>query len=98
VNDKSSLLPWLRFPGRSDRYRRSPPQALEDLVRISGSASDGEGQPIRVLFQGRYTGTITNSVTGASLVDSPSVANITFDLIDGTQTNVGAFFNITVLG
>jgi hypothetical protein len=66
-------------------------------VRIT-TYFDREGQPIRVLFQGHYSGTITNSVNGASLVDSPSVANITFDLIDGTQTNVGAFFNITVPG
>lgn len=57
-----------------------------------------DGQPIRVQFHGHYSGTLTNSVTGASLVDSPSVANITFDLINGTQTNVGPFFNITVPG
>ncbi|HKO96732.1 MAG TPA: hypothetical protein VJU86_07065 [Pyrinomonadaceae bacterium] len=57
-----------------------------------------DGQPIRVQFHGHYSGTLTNSITGASLVDSPSVANITFDLINGTQTNVGPFFNITVPG
>lgn len=57
-----------------------------------------EGQPVRIAFHGRYTGTLTNSVTGASLLDSPSVANISVDLIEGTQTNVGAFFNVTVPG
>ena len=56
------------------------------------------GQPIRLLFQGRFNGTLSNSLTGAFLTDSPSVANITVDLIEGTQTNVGAFYNITVPG
>lgn len=41
---------------------------------------------------------MTNSVTGASLADAPSVANITFDLVTGTQTNIGAFFTVTVPG
>jgi hypothetical protein len=59
---------------------------------------DGSGNPIRILFQGRYNGSLTNSVTGATLMDSPSVANITLDLADGTQTNVGTFFNITAPG
>lgn len=59
---------------------------------------DREGNPIRIAFQGRYRGTLTNSVTGASLVDAPSVANITIDLIEGTQTNVGAFFTVTIPG
>jgi len=59
---------------------------------------DREGQPIRILFQGHYNGTLTNSVTGAFITDSPSVANITIDLIKGTQTNVGPFFNITIPG
>jgi hypothetical protein len=59
---------------------------------------DNEGNPIRVAFQGRYKGTITNSVTGAFLTDDPSVANITFDLIKGTQTNIGAFFTVTTPG
>ena len=57
-----------------------------------------DGQPIRVQFHGHYSGTLTNSVTGEFLVDYPSVANITFDLVNGTQTNVGPFFNITVPG
>ena len=59
---------------------------------------DGSDVPTRILFQGRFRGTLTNSVTGASLVDAPSVANITIDLVDGTQTNVGPFFNITAPG
>ena len=66
-------------------------------VRIT-TYFDRAGQPIRVLFQGRFKGTLTNLDTGAFLSDSPSVANITLDLIAGTQTNVGAFYNITVPG
>ena len=59
---------------------------------------DGNGDPIRLTFQGRYRGTLTNSVTGFSLDDAPSVANIFVDLVEGTQTNIGAFFTVTVPG
>jgi hypothetical protein len=59
---------------------------------------DNEGNPIRVAFHGRYRGTMTNSVTGETLLDAPSVANITFDLVAGTQTNIGAFFTVTTPG
>lgn len=55
-----------------------------------------EGNPVRVLFQGRYTGTMKNSVTGFYLLDAPSVANIALDLVEGTQTNIGAFFTVTL--
>jgi len=41
---------------------------------------------------------MTNSVTGSYLLDAPSVANITLDLVEGTQTNIGAFFTVTVPG
>lgn len=57
-----------------------------------------DGDPIRVLFQGRYNGTLSNSVTGASIADAPSVANIFLDLVSGTQTNIGAFFTVTIPG
>jgi hypothetical protein len=57
-----------------------------------------EGDPVRSTFQGRYKGTMTNSVTGYSIADDPSVANIFFDLVQGTQTNIGAFFTVTVPG
>ena len=60
--------------------------------------SDRNGDPTRLTFQGRYNGTMTNSVTGFSLADAPSVANIFVDLLDDTQTNVGAFFTVTVPG
>lgn len=60
--------------------------------------SDSDGTPIRLTFQGRYRGTMTNSVTGFSLDDDPSVANIFVDLLEDTQANVGAFFTVTVPG
>ena len=59
---------------------------------------DRNGDPSRLLFQGRYRGTLTNSVTGFQLTDDPSVANIFVDLTTDTQTNVGTFYNITLPG
>jgi len=59
---------------------------------------DSAGRPTRVVLHGRYEGLLTNSVTGYSITDAPSVANITVDLIQQTQTNVGAFFTITIPG
>lgn len=59
---------------------------------------DREGNPIRVAFHGRYNGTMTNSATGYSILDAPSIANITLDLVKGTQTNIGAFFTVTIPG
>ena len=59
---------------------------------------DGEGNPIRVAFKGLYRGTMTNSITGFHILDAPSVANITLDLVEGTQTNIGAFFTVTIPG
>ena len=59
---------------------------------------DREGNPIRVMIHGLYNGTLTNSVTGFSMIDAPSVSHITLDLIKGTQTNVGAFFTVTIPG
>ena len=41
---------------------------------------------------------MTNSVTGFYILDSPSVANITLDLIEGTQINIGALFTVTIPG
>lgn len=59
---------------------------------------DRAGNPVRGLFQGRYNGTMTNSVTGAVLLDAPSVANISYDFATGVQTNIGAFFTVTLPG
>lgn len=59
---------------------------------------DNDGNPVRLHYQGRYSGTMTNSVTGYSLADAPSVANIFLNLIAGSQTNIGAFFTVTAPG
>lgn len=59
---------------------------------------DRNGEPVRLLFQGRYRGTLTNSVTGFQMTDDPSVANIFVDLTTNFQTNVGSFYNITLPG
>ena len=57
---------------------------------------DRDGVPSRLLFQGRYHGTLTNSVTGFQITDDPSVANIFVDMKTNTQTNIGTFYNITL--
>ena len=56
------------------------------------------GDPIRFEAHGLYRGTLTNSVTGETLGDDPSVINIRVDLVNGTETRAGAWFNITVPG
>jgi hypothetical protein len=43
-------------------------------------------------------GSMTNSETGYSIFDAPSVANITYDLARGTEAYIGAFFTVTVPG
>ena len=74
-------------------------------ILLSGSGTvkfttffDGDGDPIRLTLKGRSKGTMTNSVTGYSIDDSPSIANFTVDLIKGTETHVGATFTVTVPG
>ncbi|MEP6702096.1 MAG: hypothetical protein ABJB04_03835 [Betaproteobacteria bacterium] len=54
------------------------------------------GQPDRVDLHGMYSGTLTNSMTGKSLVNSPAVANISSNLVAGTERQVGTFFNVTM--
>lgn len=59
---------------------------------------NAQGDPVRLLFQGRATGTLTNSVTGYSVKDAPSIRNSFVDLVTGTATHVGVDFHITVPG
>lgn len=59
---------------------------------------DSAGDPVKLVLHGFYKGMLTNSVTGKFLTDDPSVANITVDLIKQIETNIGAFFTITVPG
>lgn len=55
-----------------------------------------DGQPDRVDLHGMYSGTLANSMTGKSLVNSPAVANISLNLVAGTEKQVGTFFNVTM--
>jgi hypothetical protein len=59
---------------------------------------DNEGNPVRVIFQGRYFGSLSNSVTGETVLDAPSMANIFVDLIEEEESHVGLFFGIEVPG
>jgi hypothetical protein len=59
---------------------------------------DSAGDPVKLVLHGFAKGIMANSVTGKFLTDDPSVANITVDLIKQTETNIGAFFTITVPG
>ena len=59
---------------------------------------DAQGEPIRVTMHGLYMGSMTNSVTGYSIDDAPSVANRTIDLVRGTEANIGTYFTVTVPG
>lgn len=59
---------------------------------------DRFGNPVRVVLHGESRGTLTNSVNGNFLVDAPSIADISVDLVAETETRVGTFFNITVPG
>lgn len=59
---------------------------------------DASGRPVRTQFHGIYNGTMTNSLTGKVLTDTPSVVSVTVDLLAGTQTVVGATWTVTVPG
>jgi len=59
---------------------------------------NAQGDPIRRLFQGTARGTLTNSVTGFTVKDAPSIRNGFLDLVTGRVTNVGVDFHITVPG
>lgn len=59
---------------------------------------DGLGNPIRVTMHGLAFGTLTNSASGFFLVDAPSVANVSVDLVAGIETHVGSYFNVTLPG
>ena len=69
----------------------------------SGSARvttyfDALGNPNRVTMHAEYRGTLTNSVSGYSLDDGPSVAFVSVNLVARTEMHVGTFFNVTVPG
>ena len=59
---------------------------------------DNDGLPARLNVHGRYSGTLTNSSTGKTVADAPSIINIFVDLQGQTETYVGQFFNINIPG
>lgn len=87
-------------------YESEPMAGCGDFVILADGAGtthvttffDRDGAPKRVTVHGNYTGLMTNSVTGKTLVDAPSVAFITIDVQAGTQTNVGTYWSVTVPG
>ena len=73
--------------------------ALQDFV-VDGRVTtffDQAGNPVSVQVHVHYDGTFTNSITGLTLRD-PARLTITVDLQDGTQTDAGLAFGITVPG
>lgn len=73
--------------------------ALQDFV-VDGTVTtffDQAGNPVRVQVHVHYDGTLTNSETGLTLRD-PSRLTITVDLQDGSVTETGLFYGITVPG
>jgi hypothetical protein len=73
--------------------------ALADY-EIDGRATtffDNDGNPLRVQAHAVYNGTLTNSVTGLILRD-PSRLTLTASLQEGTTTQAGLAFAITVPG
>ena len=59
---------------------------------------DRNGVPVRLQFHGIAFGTMTNSSTGYTVKDAPSVRNGFVDFITGTRTFVGVDFHVTVPG
>jgi len=59
---------------------------------------DNNGAPIRVQSHGIARGTMTNSATGFTVKDAPSVHNGFFNFTTGTATSVGVDFHVTVPG
>ena len=73
--------------------------ALQDFV-VDGRVTtffDHAGNPVSVQVRVHYGGTFTNSITGLTLRD-PARVTITVDLQDGTVTEAGLFYGITVPG
>ena len=87
-------------------YESEPMAGCGDFVILADGAGtthlttfyDRQGAPSRITMHGNYSGLMTNSISGKTLVDAPSVANITIDVQAGTQTNVGTYWSVTVPG
>lgn len=73
--------------------------ALEDFVEDARVTTffDQAGNPVRVQVHVNFEGILTNTATGLTLRD-PGHFTIVFDLQEGTTTQVGLIFGITVPG
>lgn len=58
---------------------------------------DNDGNPIRLQIKLDYSGVVTNPVTGQT-VRNPSHNTTFVDLVEGTVTQVGLVFSVTVPG
>src|SRR3712207_616716 len=56
-------------------------EALETATLVSRTTTfvDAAGAPVRAHIHNRYTGTLTNSVTGKTLTDAPDPSNVFLD-------------------
>jgi hypothetical protein len=77
--------------------------AFQILANYEGTLTetvffDQSGNPVRVSLHGKARGTLTNSVTGYTVQDAPTIAYFSFDLEHGTSTHVGVDYHITVPG
>jgi hypothetical protein len=68
-----------------------------DVTRRDVTYFDADGDPIRVDLFIHYEGTLTNSVTGKTLLDKGNFKN-SLDLTDGTATVTGGIRHTTVSG
>lgn len=58
---------------------------------------DDEGNPTRLTFHLPFHGTLTNEATGES-VSADQVLQLTVDLVEGTESDVGLRFRVTFPG
>ncbi len=75
-------------------------QIIENAT-ITGTETtyfDKAGNPTRIQIHGQYRGTLTNSVTGAYLVDAPDPILAVIDLRNETFALKGLHYRITVPG
>lgn len=95
------------FTERFDFVQDAEPMAdCGDFIIVADGAGstqlttffDRHGAPSRLTLHGNYSGLMTNSESGKSIADAPSIANITVDLVTGVQTNVGAYWTVTAPG
>ncbi len=77
-----------------------PFNMIENAVRTDRVTTyvDKQGNPIRTQVHVKYTGSLTNSVTGYSVSDTPDSFMLVFDHRDQTLTVVGLTWSINLPG